>query len=282
MGKCVRSLAYLAQRHLLRRPRLSARADEFGLVLRFKTADVMGRHIYKYGVYEEGISRFLLANLTLEPGDCFIDAGANIGWYSLLLARHLPAGVRGLAFEPDPDTFALLEENLRGNGAVAVAAKRLALSDEAGRRTLYRYADKNTGRNSLLPINTHGQVEIEAARLDETIRREGLDPVRIRFLKVDVEGYEPMVLRGMGELLGRVPLILSEYSPRYMRRGGLDPALYLDLLYGAGYEAWTFAEEGLRPVARAALERCTANTNLLWLGAAPLHPPLRRDPRRSA
>ncbi len=247
---------------------MTGRADEFNLALRFKTVDVMGRHIYKYGVYEEQITRFLLANLRLEPGEIVLDVGANIGWYSLLLGRHLPAGVVLHGFEPDPETYALYAANLRLNGLDQVRAWPCALSDSPGRKTLYRYADKNTGRNSLLPINQAGSVEIESVRLDEFVTREGLAAERIRFLKIDVEGYESVVLRGMGELLPRIPLILSEFSPRYMRRGGLDPAELLVLFRLAGFQPWLFQGAGLAATTYEELGGQTANTNILWLNEA--------------
>jgi FkbM family methyltransferase len=278
MSRVCRSASYLVQRHLLRRRHLTGRADEFKLTLRFKTADVMGRHIYKYGVYEEEITRFLLDQLTLDPGDVVLDVGANIGWYSLLLARHRP-GILVHGFEPDPDTFALLSGNVRDNGLDGVRVWPCALSDSPGAKTLYRYPDKNTGRNSLLPINSAGSVEIVSRRLDEFVEHEGLDAGRIRFAKIDVEGYEAVVLRGMGILLSRLPLVLAEYSPRYMRRGGQDPAEVPALFHGAGFTAWKLAEGGLVPVGEAELSAQSANTNLFWVNEA-LRPrlPLRRQP----
>lgn len=278
MDRTCRALAYLAQRHLLRRRLLTGRADEFGLRLRFKAADVMGRHIYKYGVYEEEITRFLLDQLALEAGDVVLDVGANIGWYSLLLARHRP-GIQVHGFEPDPETFALLEGNVRANGLDGVRAWPCALSDSPGVKTLYRYADKNTGRNSLLPINSGGSLEIASRRLDEFVEREGVDMARVRFAKIDVEGYEAVVLRGMGGLLARLPLVLAEYSPRYMRRGGQDPAEVPALFQGAGFTAWRLAAGTLVPVGDDELAAQTANTNLFWVNEALRpHLPLRRPP----
>jgi len=257
---------------------LTGRADEFGLSLDFKAADVMGRHIYKYGVYEEEITRFLLDQLALSPGDVVLDVGANIGWYSLLLARHRP-GILVHGFEPDPETFALLEGNVRANGLDGVRVWPCALSDSPGIKTLYRYADKNTGRNSPLPINQGGSVEIACRRLDEFVEREGLDVERVRFAKIDVEGYEAVVLRGMGGLLPRLPLVLAEYSPRYMRRGRQDPAEVPALFHGAGFTSWRLAGGVLAPVADAELAAQTANTNLFWVNEA-LRPrlPLRNPP----
>jgi len=278
MNRPLRALAYLFQRHLLQRRHLTGRADEFGLALRFKTADVMGRHIYKYGVYEEEITRFLLDQLTLEAGDVVLDVGANIGWYSLLLARHRP-GIRVHGFEPDPDTFALLEGNVRANGLEGIHVWPCALSDSPGAKSLFRYADKNTGRNSLLPINSAGSVEIASRRLDEFVEHEGLDVERIRFVKIDVEGYEAVVLRGLGGLLRRLPLVLAEFSPRYMRRGGQEPAQVPALFHAAGFTAWRLVAGCLVSVDDTELAAQTANTNLFWVNEA-LRPrlPLRRPP----
>jgi hypothetical protein len=122
-------------------------------------------------------------------------------------------------------------------------------------------------------------VEIASRRLDEFVEREGVDMGRVRFAKIDVEGYEAVVLRGMGGLLARLPLVLAEYSPRYMRRGGQDPAEVPALFHGAGFTAWRLAAGGLVPVTAAELSAQTANTNLFWVNEA-LRPrlPLRRPP----
>jgi FkbM family methyltransferase len=270
-----RAFTYLVQRHLMRRRFLCGRADAFGLVLRFKTVDVMGRHIYKYGVYEEEITRFLLDNLVLEAGDIVLDVGANIGWYSLLLARHRQ-GIAVHGFEPDPETYALLEGNVRANGLEQVKVWPCALSDSPGCKTLYRYADKNTGRNSLLPINAGGSVEILSRRLDEFVEKEGVDPDRLRFAKIDVEGYEAVVLRGMGPVLSRLPLVLAEFSPRYMRRGGQDPAEVPALFQVAGFTPWRLESGSLRPIPEDELRAQRSNTNIFWVNEARRgHLPLR-------
>jgi FkbM family methyltransferase len=228
----------------------------------------MGRHVYKYGVHEPDLTAFLLDSLELPADSAFVDIGANLGWYSLLAGRHQPATVRILAFEPDPDTFGLLGENILLNGLERIDARRLALSDEPGRRVLFRYSEKNTGRHSLLPINECGEVEVETTTLSRFVADEAIDPACIGLVKIDVEGYEPVVLRGMAGLLPMIPAILAEYSPRYMRSGGLDPAEYLDPLFAGGFIPCRLTAGRLSPVARATLECRDTNANYFWLNTA--------------
>lgn len=260
----LRPIVYTVQRYLLGRRHLTANVEAVGLKLRFTAADAMGRHLYKYGRYEPELTGLLMRSLRLEPGDVFLDVGANIGWYSLLLGRHQPPGVRIYAFEPAPDTFALLTHNIGLNGLSQIEARRLAVSDENSKKTLFRYSDKNTGRHSLLPINEGGEDEVETTTLSDFCRVEGIEPSRIRLVKIDVEGYEPFVLRGMGEVLRTIPAILAEYSPRYMRRGGVEPAEYLDLMFSAGFVPHRVEADALLRLDRSALDTSESNDTFLW------------------
>lgn len=261
------SLTYLFQRWVLRRRVLTAHARELDLRVRFKAADVMGRHIFKYGIHEPDLTGFLSRFLRLRDGDVFLDIGANLGWYSLLVGRHQPPGVRIVCFEPDPETFDLLQQNLRLNGLSRVDARRLAVSDESSRRTLFRYADKNTGRHSLLAINDGDQVEVETVTLTRFLASEGIDVTRLGLVKIDVEGFEPFVLKGMAEVLPALPMILAEYAPVYLRRGGVARADYLDPLFEAGFVPCEVDRERLTPLDRAAVDRIRTTTDLAWLNA---------------
>jgi FkbM family methyltransferase len=268
VNRTLRSIAYVLQHYILRRRHLIGHARDVGVKLRFRSADVMGRHVYKYGVHEPDLTAFLLDSLDLGAGSVFVDIGANLGWYSLLVGRNQPAGVRIIAFEPDPDTFRLLCENLGLNDLDRIDARQLAVSDEPGRRVLFRYSDRNTGRHSLLPINEGGEVVVETTTLSRFVADEAIDPATIGLVKIDVEGYEPVVLRGMAAVLPMIPAILAEYSPRYMRRGGLDPADYLDPLFASGFVPCRLTAGRLAPVDRATLEARDTNANYFWLNTA--------------
>lgn len=244
----IRSLWYLVQRWILRRPFLVARSPALGLRFKVKTEDVVGRHLYKYQVHELLLSNFLLEYLKFEPGDVVLDIGANIGWYSMLLGQQVPEGVDIFAFEPDPLNFELLQHNLALNQMTRVTAIKKALAEEEGIKHLYRHASSNLGRHSLLQLQDGESIEVNTTSLDCFWDMQGLGSRMPRFIKIDIEGYELLALRGARKILERCPALLCEFSPDYMRRGGIDPADLVTLLTGHGFRPYVVTSSGLQPV----------------------------------
>jgi FkbM family methyltransferase len=140
-----------------------------------------------------------------------------------------------LAFEPDPLNYQMLQANLRLNAAARCEALRLALSDRAGTQTLYQYRQTNRGRHSMLPINAGGRIDVPTARLDDVLAERGWTSRRLRFMKIDIEGYELVCLRGATQTLARCEQLMLEFSPHTMRDAGLNPAELIDLLQTAGF-----------------------------------------------
>ena len=170
----------------------------------------------------------------VEPGMTVVDIGANIGLYTLLLAKL--AGPKGLvhAFEPDPIMQAACAENLRLNEARTVTLYPLALGARSSRITLHRSVF-NLGDNRLSRHEADSfsePVEVCVARLDEV-----LSNVRIDFLKMDVQGWEVEVLRGMEGLLslGSPSQMLVEYWPYGLLRAGTCAQDLLAILGRHGY-----------------------------------------------
>lgn len=260
----LRPANYLVQRWLLRRPFLEAHIPEHDLHLKVHTDDVIGRHLYKYRRYESDVTRTLLATVHLQPGDVVFDVGANIGWYSLVLARTAPPGVDIVAFEPDPDNHALLRANLARNGAAAVTAIAAAAGPEPSRMQLFRYARGNAGRHSLLPIHGGEAVAVDTVRLDDVWTARGFGERTLRLIKIDVEGYELEALRGAPQLLARCQWLLGEFSPDFMRRGKLDPAELVALLTGGGLVPNRIGPDGITPCTPAELLAQERQTNILW------------------
>src|SRR5262249_15912979 len=115
--------------------------------------------------YEPFETELLLGHL--NPGDVVLDLGANLGYYTLLFARRVGPTGKVFAFEPDPDNFALLEENVARNGYDNMVLARKAASDKSGTAQLYRSAD-NQGDQRL--YDTDGKrpcIEVESITLDE-------------------------------------------------------------------------------------------------------------------
>jgi FkbM family methyltransferase len=193
---------------------IEARAAPFDLKFLGPSADCITRHIFRLGAHEPDISRYIIEHIHLGPQDIAIDVGANIGWYTALLSRLSEPGAQIFAFEPDPETYRLLCGNLRANSIIGVTALNLALGETSGTAVLHRYKASNNGRHTLSAGSDGGggacQVNVET--LDSFCSSRGLENSRIRFLKIDVEGFEYYVLRGATNLLRRCDCILLEFN----------------------------------------------------------------------
>jgi FkbM family methyltransferase len=119
-----------------------------------------------------------------------VDVGANSGVYALV-ARALNPTAPVLAFEPLPDLHARLVRNSELSG-FGIDAPRVALSARQGMAAMSGWTIGAAGAET---------VEVPTARLDEIARTRGVDHVDL--IKIDVEGHEPDVLTGMGEMLRR-------------------------------------------------------------------------------
>ena len=268
----IKSLSYAIGRFVFRKKYMIAHSPRYGLKLKFRTPDGGGRAIYKRGLYEEPLTNYLVRELECEDGDLIFDVGANIGWYSCLLSRHHP-GVRIFCFEPDPENYELLRGNLKRNSVERVHAAMMGIGEKTETRTLYLYKKSNVGRHSMLDINEGPTIDVEVTSLDEFVEENDLDFERVAFLKIDIEGFEYFAFKGAEKLLRHVPLLLAEFSPGYMREGGVEPADLLELLHGHGFDP--FSIEGLDLISRGdeeLLDR-NRNINLLWLREGhPLRP----------
>lgn len=257
------AINYVLQRFVLRRRYLQRRVD--GLILKVRTEDVVGRHIYKYGHHEPAMSAYLASQLKPENGDMVIDIGANIGWYSVMFSRLCAnADCRVLCFEPEPDNLALLRHNLAANHSNNADVFALGLSDNDGGASLHLFGEQNRGRHSLLPINDHHEISIKTARLDDLISAQGYEHRTPRLIKIDIEGFELIALRGAPQTLARCPLLVTEFSPHYMRQGGLEPAAMLHYLRGLGFEAGLLAGGQRQPVDVQTLLDRDRQCDIIW------------------
>jgi len=176
----------------------------------------------------------ILYERELRPGMTVVDAGANVGYFTLLFARLVGPRGKVYAFEPDPRNFDLLQRNIRRNGYGNVVAARLALSRENGRRKFSRsphnFADHCLGDG----LGPRESLEVEVARLDTFFADL---PKQVDFLKLDIQGAEFGAIDGATELLRANPeiVLLSEFWPDGMRRFGDDPERYLEALRALGF-----------------------------------------------
>ncbi|HEY6454237.1 MAG TPA: FkbM family methyltransferase [Steroidobacteraceae bacterium] len=191
---------------------------------------VIAKKLILYGGYEQR-EIDLLCSL-VQPGDCVLDIGANIGLYSLALSRAVGSTGRVIAFEPDPDNAVLLRKNLDANGCGNVTVIEDALGDESKDVNLYE-SDDNRGALStsdVLGVGEEHAIRVRMRRGDAVLAQLGVQP---RLAKIDVEGAEPLVIAGLGAQLPQV--LMFEFVPQLLRAAGRNPADFLHELQSVGY-----------------------------------------------
>ncbi len=191
--------------------------------------------LHRVGLMGKADREFLLTHV--RPGMTVVDIGANQGLYSLLFAQQVGPDGCVLAFEPDDILHAALVDNLTSNHAHHVTAYHLALGAAPGTMTLYRSLF-NSGDNRLAAVGSAERpcdaVLVRVERLDQVLAGRQID-----FIKMDVQGWEMEVLRGMEALLddpSQTNLsIYFEYWPQGLRAAGSDPLEPLEFLSAKGF-----------------------------------------------
>jgi len=224
-----------------------------GVTLRFATEDGYSKRWffprYADGRIHERVVSELLAK-RLAGARCFADVGANLGWFTCLAGRLLPAGVVH-AFEMDEGNAALARRNAELNGLANVELHRVAVAD---RSAPVRYERPERGphpgfRLAAPDAATAAAVSVDAVSLDDFFAARDPKPDTV---KIDVEGAELLVLRGMRGLLraARTELFV-EIHPGKMSALGATPGDVVELLRDAGY-ALSVIEDLRDPSAPAA------------------------------
>jgi len=212
-----------------------------GFRLNVDGASQTGRIAYALGEYEAETADRIRASL--RQGDVMIDVGANIGYFTLVGAKTVGAAGRVVAFEPVPQVREQLAENVRLNGASNVEIRSDALSDVSGAVTFYLGPNSNTGLGSLRALTDGQTIEVNRVRFDDWWQ-----PIaKVALVKIDVEGAELAVLRGMERCLARDrPDIVVEVTDAFLRALGDSAAGLFDFITSHGYRFFAIEEHGLR------------------------------------
>lgn len=207
----------------------------FGGTMRcYPDSEDAGRMIYFNGVPDPTEMAFL--KRYLRPGDKVIDAGANIGIYSLYLSSLVGPGGHVLAFEPDPRNADRLRENIALNRLANVTVRQAAIADFTGTADFTQGADAG---NALYSVRTYGRPpqQVEVTTLDREI-----GDASYSLCKMDVEGAEWAALKGTIKSLERSnpPVWQIELSEKMQAKTGASVADVQAWLRERGYELWRY------------------------------------------
>lgn len=179
------------------------------------------------------VIKFLIDHFS--KGGVFFDIGANVGLYSMALARAAGNDFRGVAFEPCPSTVKCLRENLALNGIRTVLVHEFALSSRTGVMTLSAYPNGLNNFAVSRHDTRHPIVEVPCTTLDDFCANEELLPT---LCKIDVEAHELEVLIGAQATLTRCrPLLMIEVHGADVKSTDRDSILRL--LRICGYRRFT-------------------------------------------
>ena len=208
----------------------------FGSWFSLDTSDYLQRHIYA-GSFERKETRTV--RKFLRPGMTFVDVGANVGYYTALAARLVGPTGSVFAFEPSDYAFSRLSKMIEKNRLDNAHAIKCALADSAGDRFLYggvvgeEAADIRTA--TMLPQDNPRKALVPTDTLDRMA--EELNIRHIDFMKIDVDGLEPMVLQGADGLItqGRISTIMLECAEYWFQRMNTSTAELLQNMRAKGY-----------------------------------------------
>ena len=209
-------------------------------VMRFTQVDenyLAFQLFWKGGDYYEPITRRLLQAL-VRPGDTFIDMGAHVGFFSIVIGLSVPR-VKVVAFEPNPSNFRMLEANVAAN-ALGIVCEPFAISDKGGTAILY-LTESDMSASLMKDFQAEdtqqiGSLNVPTTSLDGYIQGHPIDGGLV--IKVDIEGHEPAFFRGAAETLARrkPDLVLEVLYDQ-------EPAL-VSWLKSLGYRFYPITDEG--------------------------------------
>lgn len=220
-------------------PRQRVVEARFGARFACDSRDLIQRYISLYGVWEPHMTRWLRSRLA--PGDTFIDVGANIGYFAILGSRLVGGTGRVVAIEASPAFHDRVLRHVRINGCHNVRTVNEAVSDSHRKLTFVLASSNNMGANSIVPYDgpAESSFEMAARPLPEILDEDELATARV--IKIDVEGAEGGVMRGLAPALGRLRPdveIAVEATPDRMSQLGDSIDELMDTMARHGFRAY--------------------------------------------
>ena len=229
------------------------RIEEFNGIFRVDPRSDLFRRLIVEGVYEPTLVHALVKYL--DPCRDFIDVGANVGFYTVLLAQLLPKA-KVLAVEPTNKAYERLVDNVRMNRVEGnVILFKGVVSDAVGAREIKVVPGRE--EYSSLGEMCHPKIaqaefvveQVLSSTIDKLVDTYGLNP---GLLKVDVEGYEHYVFQGAkATLASKRPVVLSELSDPLLRKNGSSSQEVVRFITSLNYKIYDPLAPGVSPSARA-------------------------------
>lgn len=228
--------------------------------------------IYRYGFFEEELTRAFID--LLKPGMTFFDVGSHFGYFSLLAADLVGPAGKVHAFDPTPSTYEMLRKNVGHlpnvttiNAAGFSREAKLDFTDFGLEYSAYNSLSQGGGGGKISfdkskPQPTPRHFQVDALTIDGYIDRTGVKP---NMLKIDAEGAELEILKGMERTLREVkPVVTLEMGDVGAAKGTRTSRNVVDHILARGYQGFEY--KGNKRVPHTPLETYPY-TNLVFMPA---------------
>jgi len=198
-------------------------------------------------VNDEGLPQQLIMNPVREPysmqvvsriieaGNCVVDIGANMGYYALFESRLVGENGVVYAIEPVKRTFEILQHNIALNNYCNIETANLGIGERKGTAAMFLGKQSNlNSMNSNLGLTT-SKVDVEINSLDNFLRGRRYP----KFIRMDVEGYEYEILKGMSGLLNDNSRLIILMELHFQLLDRKQSAMILDTLNASGFKILT-------------------------------------------
>jgi FkbM family methyltransferase len=210
-----------------------------GFWIDVELSQLTSRLIYLFGTSEPEETKTLKS--LVSRGFISMDVGANVGEYSLRLARLTGETGHVHSFEPSPECFEVLSQNVSRNGlGERVHIHKIALSDYCGTAVLQM--DRDGARNTIAPNarlpEPRGEIRVPCTTVDAFVERRGI--AKVDLMKIDAEGAELAILQGSRETLSRCkPVILAEVRADLSDRFSASREEIFEYMRSCGYSVYS-------------------------------------------
>ena len=202
--------------------------------------EAVAAHLIARGYWESWIHKVVCA--LVRPGDRIIEVGANFGYYTVAMARQIGSEGSILAFEANPGLADLVRRSVHFNGyspTVKVLAK--AASDRAGTLS-FATSRRNAGGGTI--STTPGALGPDSVLVTvETVTLDSVAPDDVRFIRMDAEGSEPLILRGAERLLQRPDIVVCMEWDVIQMSARADIPTLIAWLSGLGFRYWSIQHD---------------------------------------
>lgn len=206
----------------------------FGRVLFLNKKDPVVSGAIALDVYEN--FETVLLQKEIQEGMTVIDIGANLGYYTVMLAHLVGPSGKVIAFEPDEQSGEILKKNIIANKFRNVSYVDKALSNRTGIVKLY-VSTENRGDNRIYDTKEGREsIEVKMISLDDYLPED----VTVDLIKMDVQGAEALILQGMEKTIKRTRslTIFTEFWPKAITETGKSPEGFLQKLIDLGFSLY--------------------------------------------